>query len=558
MTKDKTTKNELLKLYGQISPFEFKDKLIQIAKDNCHKFNGKILDAGRGNPNWTCATPRQAFFTFGQFAVYETQRVWKDEHLAGMPKKDGIAHRLYTYLNENKNLPGTELIKNIIDYGVEILNFNDDDWVYELTDAIIGDNYPYPDRILVHIEKIIHNYLLQELFSLDSNKINEDYIKNTYGGKFDVFGVEGGTAAMCYIFDTLYSNKLLCPGDKIALMTPIFTPYLEIPHLPNYNFEIVNIHASEVDEKGNPTWQYPISELEKLKDTNIKALFLVNPNNPASVALSEKTRNDIIHIVNNFNRDLMIITDDVYCTFVNNFKSLVSDLPYNTIGVYSLSKYYGVTGWRLGAILLNENNVFNKLLSEHSNENKSNLYSRYKHLSYAPEKISFMDRLVADSRHVALNHTAGLSTPQQVQMAFFCGFSLVDTKCSYKQLTMDICNRRKELLFSGLKVTKTTNNLDASYYYDFNILYWAEKLSDKGIKNYIINNYKPIDILYKLAKDYSVVLLYGSGFNSSEWSLRISLANLNDNDYYKIGKVLRNILFDLVSNYNNKNLSEIV
>ena len=70
MNKD-LTKEELRKIYGKVSPFEFKDKLIKLAKLN--KSN-VILDAGRGNPNWTAATPRQAFFTFGQFAVLETQR----------------------------------------------------------------------------------------------------------------------------------------------------------------------------------------------------------------------------------------------------------------------------------------------------------------------------------------------------------------------------------------------------------------------------------------------------------------------------------------------------
>ncbi len=39
-------------------------------------------------------------------------------------------------------------------------------------------------------------------------------------------------------------------------------------------------------------------------------------------------------------------------------------------------------------------------------------------MSLNPSSLSFMERVVADSRLVALNHTAGLSTPQQVQMAF--------------------------------------------------------------------------------------------------------------------------------------------
>ena len=36
-----------------------------------------------------------------------------------------------------------------------------------------------------------------------------------------------------------------------------------------------------------------------------------------------------------------------------------------------------------------------------------------------PRKVKFIDRIVADSRDVALNHTAGLSLPQQVMMSLF-------------------------------------------------------------------------------------------------------------------------------------------
>ena len=43
-------KDYLKKLYGKISPFEFKDKLISLANMNKEKFNGTVLDAGRGNP----------------------------------------------------------------------------------------------------------------------------------------------------------------------------------------------------------------------------------------------------------------------------------------------------------------------------------------------------------------------------------------------------------------------------------------------------------------------------------------------------------------------------
>ena len=38
-------------------------------------------------------------------------------------------------------------------------------------------------------------------------------------------------------------------------MTPVFTPYLEIPHLPRYEFEVVYINSDEIDENGERTWQ---------------------------------------------------------------------------------------------------------------------------------------------------------------------------------------------------------------------------------------------------------------------------------------------------------------
>ena len=528
------TKEELSRIYGKISPFEFKDKLISVAKKN----NNNILDAGRGNPNWTAATPREAFFTFGQFAVQETKRTWNISDLAGMVQRNGIAKRFKEFIESNNSAPGIELLKDIINYGSNVLYFDKDNFIFELTDAIIGDNYPFPDRMLTHIEKIVHNYLMKELCQ---NK--------SFESEFDVFAVEGGTAAMCYIFDSLVANSLLNPGDKIALMTPIFTPYLEIPHLPNYNFEVVNIHANEVDSEGYSTFQFPKSELDKLKDTDIKVVFVVNPNNPASIALSDECKENLIDIVNNHNPNLMIITDDVYCTFVDNFTSLIADLPYNTLAVYSLSKYFGVTGWRLGAIMLNQDNIYNKLLNELPNETKARLNERYTHLSLKPEALPFIDRIVADSRQVALNHTAGLSTPQQVQMAFFCAFTLIDSDNTYKNLTIDICKRRKKLLCDGLELEVFNDPNYASYYTEINILDWARVEYGQELSDFIEKSHTPFDILYDLAKNHSTILLNGDGFASCRWGLRVSLANLNDEAYILIGQTLRKIFNNLVNEF---------
>lgn len=539
MTNKNLQLEELKKIYGKISPFEFKNKLIDLAKDR--KSAHILLDAGRGNPNWTASTPRDAFFTFGHFAVSETKRTFESCDLAGIPHKQGIYNRFLKFLEENKSFPAIELLEKIIDYGIKKKGFNPDDFLYELCDAIIGDNYPYPDRMLPHIESIVHDYLLKELCYLPPSK------------KFKLFAVEGATAAMCYIFDSLIANELLQRKDKIAIMTPIFTPYLEIPQIPRYDLESIYIHASEVNEEGSYTWQYPEEELNKLKDTSIKALFLVNPSNPPSMAIHDKSKELLKDIVTNHNPNLMIISDDVYGTFVNKFQSLVADLPHNSIGVYSYSKYFGVTGWRLGTLALYEDNIFDKLISELPSDKKEMVNKRYESLSTDPEKIPFIDRIVADSRQVALNHTAGLSTPQQVQMAFFSAFSLVDKENRYKNQTIDICHRRQRLLFEGLDLPIKENPYDASYYTEFDLLQWALKNYGAEFANYLESNYKPVDVLYKLAEESSIVLLSGGGFQGPEWSVRISLANLDDDAYSEIGTVLRKILEDFVHNWKSSN-----
>ncbi|MDR3601695.1 MAG: aspartate 4-decarboxylase [Desulfosporosinus sp.] len=524
ITRYNTLRRKMVRTYEQLSPFELKDKLISLAHDQENKSIWSMLNAGRGNPNWIAATPREAFFTLGHFAMEETRTVWNDDDLAGMPMKKGISTRLKAYTETHPDAPGVDFIKAILDYGSLNLGFNPDAWVYELIDGIVGDNYPVPDRMLVHLEQVVHQYLIQEMCNMASPP-----------GKYDLFAVEGGTAAMCYIFDSLIANNLLSVGDRIALMVPTFTPYLEIPHLARYQFEVIEIYAREVDEQGVHTWQYPNSELDKLTDPSIKALFVVNPSNPPSVAIQTSSKQYLIEIVKNHNPKLMVITDDVYGTFVDNFRSLMADLPFNTLGVYSFSKYFGATGWRLGVIALQQNNIFDQLLKELPREKAEALAERYGTITLYPNQIRFIDRMVADSRQVALNHTAGLSTPQQVQMGLFALFALLDKTNRYKELTQRICHHRQKLLYEGFGLELRSDAFDAAYYSQIDLLVWARlKYGDEFVQ-YLQANYEPIDILFRLAEKSSIVLLNGGGFDGPRWSIRTSLANLNDEAYRQIG-----------------------
>jgi len=532
--------------YEQLSPFELKDKLISLADKHGDTSIWSMLNAGRGNPNWIAATPREAFFTLGQFAIEETRSVWKDDDLAGMPKTKGIAARFKNYLEKHSKAAGADLLMESINYGTINLGFEADAWVHELVDGIIGDNYPVPDRMLVHLEQIVHAYLIQEMCNNDSPP-----------GKYDLFAVEGGTAAMCYIFDSLIANKLLSIGDKIALMVPTFTPYLEIPHLARYNFEIVRINALEMDERGDHTWQYTKPEIDKLADPSIKSLYIVNPSNPPSVAIKNKSKDHIIEIVKHYNPNLMIITDDVYGTFVDNFRSLMAELPFNTLGVYSFSKYFGATGWRLGVIAVHQDNVFDQLLKKLPREKADALAERYGTITLHPEGLRFIDRMVADSRQVALNHTAGLSTPQQVQMGLFALFALLDRENRYKKLTQNICHHRQKLLFEGFGLELRKDLYDAAYYSQIDLLVWAKIKYGNEFCEYLQANYEPTDFLFRLAKESSIVLLNGSGFGGPKWSIRTSLANLDDEAYRQIGQTVQKMFEEYASSWRDLKDSKI-
>src|SRR6187200_1395537 len=377
-----------LKEFDKLGPFEIKDFVQKVASKTALESSLSYLNAGRGNPNWVATEPREAFFLLGQFAVTESKRVLDlPPGVGGMPKAKGIAARLDAWLGTHAGMPGAPFLQRMAPWTVKKFGFDADKFIHELVDSIIGDHYPVPDRMLVHNEQIVHEYLEWAM-------CGEPHPK----GKFKIYAVEGGTAAMCYIFKSLKSNRILNPGDTIAMGVPIFTPYLEMAHLEDYDLHYVEVHAKQEHK-----FQYPDEELDKLLDPTIKAFFIVNPGNPYAVALSDETIKKIGKVLEK-RPDLILLTDDVYGTFVPGFRSLMGAYPKNTIGVYSYSKYFGCTGWRLGTIALHEDNIFDEMIARHPEPVKKLLDKRYGGLMLEPRKLAFIDRIVADSRRRVESH----------------------------------------------------------------------------------------------------------------------------------------------------------
>ncbi|SHN71423.1 aspartate 4-decarboxylase [Bradyrhizobium erythrophlei] len=517
-----------LKKFEALSPFEIKDELINLAKATSKRTQSAFLNAGRGNPNWIATTPREGFFLLGQFAITESKRVMNHSAgVGGMPQANGIAGRFEAWLTEHANMPGASFLSAMLPFAVKKFSFEPDAFVHELVDSIIGDNYPVPDRMLVHNERIVHEYLMWAMCG-----------QPRPAGKFDIYAVEGGTAAMCYIFKSLKANRLLLPGDTIALGTPIFTPYIEMTHLEDYDLKVVQIRAPQENR-----FQFADEEIKKLEDPKIKAFFVVNPANPSGMGLSPETIIKLTNLVKTKRPDLMLLTDDVYGTFVHGFRSLLGELPHNTIGVYSYSKYFGCTGWRLGTIAIHEDNIFDKMIAKLPDAAVKALDKRYGPLTLEPRKLKIIDRIVADSRDVALNHTAGLSLPQQVMMTLFSLVEMMDDQKAYQAACMEIVHKRLGALLDGLGLADKLNpnpNYDA-YYGLIDFEFWARKNIGDAAVDHLKKHVHPLDLAFRLAEAHGIVLLNGGGFDAPEWSLRVSLANLPDDVYDDIGRGVRAI-----------------
>lgn len=508
---------------SQLSPFELKDQLMALASSRAERM---MLNAGRGNPNFLATQPRHGFFQLGLFALRESEYAYSyvPEGLGGLPRLDGIEARFDIFIDTNRATPGVTFVAAAVSYVRDQLGLSAAAFLHEIVAGILGCEYPTPPRMLATSEAIVSRYLVREMIGGQLPL-----------GGIDLFATEGGTAAMTYVFNTMRENRLLAPGDKIAIGLPIFTPYIEIPHLHDYELVEVGVNAD-----GNGGWQYPEAELAKLSDPAVKAFFVVNPSNPPSVKIDARGLAQIAAIVKQ-RPDLVLLTDDVYGTFADDFVSLFAICPRNTILVYSFSKYFGATGWRLGVIATHHDTVLDRRIAALPEADKLVLDARYGSLMLDPRSLKFIDRLVADSRTVSLNHTAGLSTPQQAQMVLFALSALMDEPGSYKQAVKRIIRRRQAALYRELGVDMPQDPNGTDYYTLLDLETIAGQLYGPAFADWMMAKKEPLEMLFRLAEEGGVVLLPGKGFGATHPSARASLANLNEYDYTTIGRIIRTL-----------------
>ena len=516
--------------YRFLSPFELKDTLIKEANKSVGQNN--VLNAGRGNPNFFSTMPRYAFALLTQIATELGDRFCEEKEIGFMPTKKGIGKKFDKMLNKHKNTPQGKFLKNVCDKMKRISNMSKDNFTHNLVISTIGCFYPSPPRVQHFVEPVLAEFM-------DKNVYRS---KTTLKGRVKVMPTEGCAAAILYVFNSLKYNGLVIAGDTVGIMTPIFSPYLEIPSLNNYNLDQICLQA---DSDNN--WEVPQDQVEKLGNPKMRALFLVNPTNPTALSLSASSVRKMASVIRKKNPNIIILEDNVYAPFVKEFNDFFNVLPRNTIGVFSFSKYFGTTGWRLGSIIMHDNNIIDSKLLKQAPDSVND---RYKMLTTKPQNIKFIDRILADSREVAEAHVAGLSTPQQTLMAIMAAGDLLDKERILQNTLDNLLLERMNELLEPINYTIDESDLNSNYYIVLEITKVADNLmGGTNFGNYLKSERDPIEFVINLAKKHGVVLLPAVGFGGPFWGVRVSLANLYAEDYNIIGESLRNLIDDYYEDF---------
>ena len=145
----------------QLGSFEISDQMLRLAQNNQRQ--NIFLNAGRGNPNWINKKARLAFNRLVEFGLSESERTISEGDLIGYTKQQDMLTRFKEFLSpETKEIDAFFL--QMLDYSQQ-LGIDTEMFIKELTDGVLGNNYPVPSRVLKNSEIILNHYLESILYN---------------------------------------------------------------------------------------------------------------------------------------------------------------------------------------------------------------------------------------------------------------------------------------------------------------------------------------------------------------------------------------------------------
>lgn len=152
------------------------------------------------------------------------------------------------------------------------------------------------------------------------------------------------------------------PGDEIIIPEPTYTSYREVILLSGCKPVFVPLN----EEKG---WALELEKYEAAITPKTKAIFYCNPNNPTGTIYTKDQLLGLAELAKKHN--LYLISDEVYKDFVFGGKkeklfslAQIPELRKKVIRIFSFSKTYAMTGWRI-AYLHTDEEVAAEILKIH-------------------------------------------------------------------------------------------------------------------------------------------------------------------------------------------------
>jgi aspartate/methionine/tyrosine aminotransferase len=164
----------------------------------------------------------------------------------------------------------------------------------------------------------------------------------------DVVVTNGGTHALFLAF-----QALLGPGDELLVLSP---HWMAIPKLVGFahgaRYRSVPAYLDLLDGSLDPAGF--AARLREGVGPDTRAVYLNTPNNPTGAVLSREHLAALAEVA--IERDLWIVSDEAYEHLLFDGARHVSpaSLPgmaERTVSVYTFSKSYAMTGWRVGYVV---------------------------------------------------------------------------------------------------------------------------------------------------------------------------------------------------------------
>ena len=161
----------------------------------------------------------------------------------------------------------------------------------------------------------------------------------------DLVITQGGTHALMLAF-----QSLLGPGDEVLVLSP---HWMAIPKLVALShgarYRTLPAYLDQLEGRTAPG-----ALADRLRETlapETRGIYLNTPNNPTGAVLSRDALAAIAAVA--IERDLWVVSDEAYehLLFDGSRHVSIASLPgmaERTVSVYTFSKSYAMTGWRVG------------------------------------------------------------------------------------------------------------------------------------------------------------------------------------------------------------------